>query len=64
MTSTQAYHDETYLREVWALFGVGMIVFTLRWFVRLRIVGLKNLAGDDYLSVLVCLLYLADALTV
>lgn len=45
--------DETFLREIWTWFAVGSVVILLRYAVRIRMVGLKGLKGDDYVMVLV-----------
>lgn len=62
--STQVYHDPAYLTEVWALFGVGVAIFTVRFIVRLRTVGLRGFQGDDYMALVVLACYTADAITV
>lgn len=62
--STQPYHDSTYLKEVWGLFGVGVLVFALRFLVRLRAVGIRGLQGDDYMAIVVLCCYVVDAVTV
>ncbi|USW54148.1 hypothetical protein Slin15195_G074670 [Septoria linicola] len=64
MGSTQVYHDPTYMKEVWGLFGVGVAVLLARFAVRLRTVGFRQFAGDDYISILVLACYAADAITV
>ena len=64
MRSTQAYHDDEYLREVWILYGIGLLIYFLRFCVRLRTVGIRHFQGDDWMSIAVLLCYTADALTV
>ncbi|KAK3678406.1 hypothetical protein LTR78_001703 [Recurvomyces mirabilis] len=64
MTSTQAYHDTEFLKEVWGLYAVGVTVLLLRSAIRVRTVGLRGFQGDDYVSILVLLCYTADAVTV
>ncbi|GIZ44002.1 hypothetical protein CKM354_000721100 [Cercospora kikuchii] len=64
MGSTQVYHDQPYLIEVWVLFGVGVLVFLARFIVRIRTVGIRQFAGDDYMAILVLACYTADAATV
>ncbi|KAF2163906.1 hypothetical protein M409DRAFT_25683 [Zasmidium cellare ATCC 36951] len=64
MGSTQVYHDASYLEEVWALFGVGVVILIVRFLVRLRTVGLRQFQGDDYMSFVVLGCYTADAVTV
>lgn len=64
MGSTQVYHDPTYMREVWILFGIGVAVLSARFLVRIRTVGIRQFAGDDYMSFVVLACYIADAITV
>ncbi|KXT07693.1 hypothetical protein AC578_10247 [Pseudocercospora eumusae] len=64
MGSTQVYHDPSFLREVWVLFGIGVGIVLARFAVRLRTVGWRNFAGDDYLSIAVLACYTADAIAV
>ncbi|KAK4499409.1 hypothetical protein PRZ48_009923 [Zasmidium cellare] len=63
-SSTQVYHDASYLEEVWALFGVGVVILIIRFLVRLRTVGFRQFQGDDYMSFVVLGCYTADAVTV
>lgn len=64
MSSTQVYHDASYMIEVWSLFGVGVAVLLARFLVRYRTVGIRQFAGDDYMSLVVLACYIADAITV
>ncbi|KXT15431.1 hypothetical protein AC579_10585 [Pseudocercospora musae] len=64
MGSTQVYHEPSFLREVWVLFGIGLGIILARFAVRLRTVGWRNFAGDDYMSIAVLACYTADAITV
>lgn len=64
MGSTQVYRDDTYLKEVWALFGVGAAVIVVRFMVRLRTNGWRRFQGDDYMAIVVFACYAADAITV
>ncbi|EME38349.1 hypothetical protein DOTSEDRAFT_106055, partial [Dothistroma septosporum NZE10] len=64
MGSTQVYHDNSYLKEVWGLFGVGVAVLVVRFLVRLRATGWRRFQGDDYMSIVVFVCYAADAITV
>ncbi|KAF7193424.1 hypothetical protein HII31_05204 [Pseudocercospora fuligena] len=57
-TQKVVYHEPSFLREVWALFGVGVGVILARFAVRLRTVGWRNFAGDDYMSIAVTITYL------
>lgn len=63
-SSTQVYHDASYLEEVWALFGVGVLILVVRLLVRLRTVGLRQFQGDEYMAFVVLGCYTADAVTV
>lgn len=63
-SSTQVHHDPSYMKEVWALFGVGVAVLMARFVVRIRTVGIRQFAGDDYMSLVVLACYVADAVTV
>ena len=62
--STQAFHDPSFLKEVWGLFGVGCGILALRFIVRTRAVGIRNFEGDDWLAIAVWLCYTCDAVTV
>lgn len=53
-----------FLREVWALYIVGMIVLTLRFAIRFRTVGIRGLKWDDMFALLVVVFYTIDAATV
>ncbi len=54
MYSTQPYHDPSFLKEVWGLYGFGCGILILRMIVRIRTVGLRW-QGDDYMAVAVLL---------
>ncbi|VUC29857.1 unnamed protein product [Clonostachys rosea] len=56
--------DETFLQEVWILYGIGTLILVLRHIIRARSVGFKGLQGDDYFAMLVLALYTIDAVTV
>lgn len=62
--STQAYHDPSFLKEVWGLFGVGLAVMAVRFMVRIRAVGVRGFEGDDWVAIAVILCYTCDAVTV
>lgn len=62
--STQAYHDPSFLKEVWGLFGIGCAIMTIRFIVRTRAVGVQNFEGDDWMAIVVLLCYTCDAVTV
>lgn len=64
MVDTQPEVDDTYMPEVWGLFGVGAVILGLRFFVRIRSVGIRGMQGDDYMSIGVFLCYLIDAITI
>lgn len=36
--------------ELWVEFGIGVAVFFVRFFARLKVVGLEGLAWDDFFS--------------
>ncbi|GME48506.1 hypothetical protein GTA08_BOTSDO01210 [Neofusicoccum parvum] len=53
-----AVHDvPSFLPEVWTLYGIGVVIFALRFFVRVRTVGARGFCGDDYFAMVsvVCL---------
>lgn len=52
------------MREVWALYIVGMTVLTLRFAIRFRTVGIRGLKWDDMFALLVVVFYTIDAATV
>jgi hypothetical protein len=56
--STQVYHDETYVQEVWAWTALGILAFVARFTIRLRIVPWRNLQGDDWMGIAVLLFFL------
>jgi hypothetical protein len=56
------YHQ--FLQETWALYGIGMIILTLRFLTRIKTVGFRGFQGDDYFSLLVVGFYTMDAATV
>lgn len=45
--------DSTFLKEVWGWFGVGVTLITLRFGVRIRMVGFRGFEGDDYVTIVV-----------
>ena len=49
---------------MWSLYVVGSIVFGLRFFVRLRTVGIKGAYGDDYFAFAVWVFYTVDGVAV
>ena len=53
MLPTQAYHDPSFMKEVWGLYGVGVFVILLRIGVRIKSVGFRGFQGDDYMVVAV-----------
>ncbi|TVY33395.1 hypothetical protein LSUB1_G007291 [Lachnellula subtilissima] len=56
--------DPEFLREEWALYGVGTLVLLTRFATRIKTVGFKGFQGDDYMSILVLALFTVDAATV
>lgn len=53
MAEYHPFKDIPLLQEPWAEYGVGVTVILLRFFVRGRLVGLRGLQGDDYMSIMV-----------
>ncbi|KAL1646608.1 hypothetical protein SLS58_003194 [Diplodia intermedia] len=53
-----------FLPEIWGLFIFGCIVFSLRFIVRLRTVGITNLSGDDYFAMCAWVFFTVDAIVV
>lgn len=62
--STQAFHDSSFLKEVWGLYGVGMAIIATRFVVRTRAVGVRGWQGDDWMAIVVLACYTCDAATV
>ncbi|OJD30811.1 transcriptional regulatory protein [Diplodia corticola] len=54
-------HDSSFLPEVWAWFGIGVTVILLRFGVRIRMVGFRGFAGDDYMTITTLAMYTCDA---
>lgn len=50
--------------NVQAYYVLGVIIILLRWVSRLRTVGIKGLAGDDWMSIGVLCFFTMDAVTV
>ena len=53
-----------FLREEWALYGVGVAVILLRFATRIKTVGFRGFQGDDFFSLLVLAVFTMDAATV
>ncbi|KAF4631605.1 hypothetical protein G7Y89_g6523 [Cudoniella acicularis] len=53
--------NHCFLREAWALYGIGATVLLLRFATRIKTVGYKGSQGDDYMSILVLALFTMDA---
>ena len=64
MGNTQVYHDDSYLKEIWALFGLATAVIVLRYIVRLRTVGWRRFQGDDYIAIVVYGCYATCSITI
>lgn len=45
------HRDGEFLREFWALYFLGVAIIVLRFPVRIRMVGFKGLAPDDYVGI-------------
>lgn len=56
--STQVYHNQAFVREVFAWTGLGFLVFVARFAVRLRIIPWRKLQGDDYMATLSLVFFL------
>ncbi|PSN69764.1 hypothetical protein BS50DRAFT_618756 [Corynespora cassiicola Philippines] len=56
--------DDTYLPEVWTWYAIGVVFIALRCATRLRTVGIRNYQGDDYLAMLLLLLWTCNAIIV
>ncbi|GME33782.1 putative cation diffusion facilitator 1 protein [Neofusicoccum parvum] len=53
--------DDSFLNEIWAWFVVGCVTITLRYIVRIRTVGIRGFAGDDYVTIFTMAFYTMDA---
>lgn len=53
-----------FLREVWALYAIGVTTILLRFATRIKTVGFVGFQGDDYMNILVLMFYTVDAVTV
>ncbi|KXJ88019.1 hypothetical protein Micbo1qcDRAFT_111613, partial [Microdochium bolleyi] len=53
-----------FLREVWGLYIVGMVILALRFAIRWKTVGLRGMQWDDMFALLVVVFYTIDAATV
>ncbi|KAK7732992.1 hypothetical protein SLS57_000936 [Botryosphaeria dothidea] len=53
-----------FLPEVWTLYGIAVVVFALRFFVRIRTLGIGGLCGDDYFAVLSVFFLTIDGIVV
>ncbi|KAH7311444.1 hypothetical protein B0I35DRAFT_514219 [Stachybotrys elegans] len=56
--------DDSFLTEVWVLYGIGMAILFLRLGVRLKTVGIRGLQLEDLFAFLVMIMYTCDAATV
>lgn len=56
--STQIYHDSSYLAENYAMAAISVVAFAARYCVRLRILPIRNLQGDDWMGIAVLLFFL------
>ncbi|KAH8678508.1 hypothetical protein BX600DRAFT_431782 [Xylariales sp. PMI_506] len=52
--------DVSFVREIWTLYAVGMVILILRLFVRFKTVGLYGFQGDDYLALVLIGLHTID----
>lgn len=49
MTTAKEREGRLFIREVWGLTGTAIVFVFLRYYARLKAVGLKGLTADDYL---------------
>ncbi|KAL3420370.1 hypothetical protein PVAG01_08869 [Phlyctema vagabunda] len=56
--------DPAFIREIWALYGLGVAILLARFFTRIKTVGIRGFQGDDYLNVFVLAFYTIDAVMV
>ncbi|KAK5138313.1 hypothetical protein LTR08_003374 [Meristemomyces frigidus] len=52
------------LHEIYGLYAAGVTILVLRFLVRLRVAGIRNFQGDDYISFIIFALHTADAASV
>ncbi|KAK6216189.1 TAT-binding protein-like protein 7, AAA ATPase [Pestalotiopsis sp. IQ-011] len=64
LNATGLERSDSFLIEVWVLYGIGMLVFAARFAVRLKTVGIRGFQGDDLFAVLLILFYTGDAVLV
>ncbi|ETS79867.1 hypothetical protein PFICI_07396 [Pestalotiopsis fici W106-1] len=64
ISSTGLERSDSFLIEVWTLYGIGILVFVARFAVRLKTVGFRGFQGDDLFAILLILLYTGDAVLV
>ncbi|KAF4550070.1 Hypothetical protein D9617_18g032610 [Elsinoe fawcettii] len=57
-------HFPHHITEMWALYGVGTMIFVIRFAVRLRTTGIRGLGWDDLFALLAWIFYTADGITV
>lgn len=53
-----------YQTEQWTEYGIGMVIFTLRFFARWKVVGIANFAWDDFFAFIAMMLWTVDSATV
>lgn len=56
--STQIYHSQAFIGEVWAWTVLGILIFVARFAVRLRILPWRDLQGDDYMAIVTLVFFL------
>ncbi|KAL4924956.1 uncharacterized protein BDV17DRAFT_294905 [Aspergillus undulatus] len=47
-------------KEAWSEYSIGVVVLLLRLFARLKVVGIKNLQGDDYFTIVALVFWTAE----
>ncbi|CZR58660.1 related to integral membrane protein PTH11 [Phialocephala subalpina] len=53
-----------YQTELWTEYGIGMVIFILRFFARWKVVGFANFAWDDFFAFVAMILWTVDSATV
>lgn len=52
------------LLELWGEYGFGVLIFALRYFVRIRMVGFGGFLGDDYFGFIAVICLTIDGIVV
>ncbi|KAF9641083.1 hypothetical protein BFW01_g12889 [Lasiodiplodia theobromae] len=57
-------NNEAALLELWGEYGFGVLIFALRYFVRIRMVGFGGFLGDDYFGFIAVICLTIDGIVV